>query len=106
MACRAKFVISRNSCWRVAKAWLLIFAGTGSSTVCLGGLDLRPSHRHKVVSDDAPAHVSFKSNRALVKCPPHSKAMLKCAHPGFNARSPALAASEPALFLSFGASGA
>jgi hypothetical protein len=52
------------------------------------------------MSDDAPANMSFKSNLSLVKGSPHAKAVFERAQPRFNACSPALAAPEPALFLS------
>jgi hypothetical protein len=51
------------------------------------------------MGDDAPAHVSFKSNLTLKKGPLHAKAVFERAQARFNACSPALATPKPALFL-------
>ena len=58
------------------------------------------THRHKIMSDDAPANVSFKSDLTLVKGSLHAEAVFERAHTCFNACSPALATPKPALFLS------
>ena len=66
------------------QALLFIFAGTAYPLSALRSLipERVIATSRKIVSDDAPAHVSFKSNLALIKSPPHSKAMLGVCSPG------------------------
>jgi hypothetical protein len=58
------------------------------------------------MSDDAPANVSFKSNLTLIMGSLHAEAVFEGAQPRFNACSPALPTSKPALFLSRSPAGA
>ena len=79
---------------------MVLVVGNASSTaaapMALTGLD----SCHKVMGDDAPANVSFKSNLTLIKGSLHAKAVFERAEPRLNARSPALTTAKPALFLS------
>jgi hypothetical protein len=68
--------------------------------VLIGVFHTGSTHRHKIMGDDAPANMSFKSNLTLIKGSLHAKAVFERAQARFNACSPALATPKPALFLS------
>ena len=64
----------------------------------MAALGTGSTHRYKIMSDDAPADVSFKSNLTLIESSPHTKAVFERAKARFNACSPALTTPKPALF--------
>src|ERR1700746_1422215 len=102
MATCARCLIWRSSSRRGDEVWFLL-AGIASTTAAalLGALiQTASTHGDKVMGDDAPANVSFKSDLAFIKGSPHAKAVFERAHARFNACSPALATAEPTLFLS------
>ena len=72
----------------------------------IAALSRGSTHGYKIMGDDAPADVSFKSNLTLIKSSVHSEAVFERAHARFNACSPALATAKPALFLAKSPSGA
>jgi hypothetical protein len=78
MALWASCLIWLSSCSRAAEDWFLI-VGIASpiTTASLGALDTGSTHRHEIMSDDAPANVSFKSNLTLVKSSPHAEAVFE-----------------------------
>ena len=43
----------------------------------MAALQTGSTHRHKILSDDAPANVSFKSNLTLIKDSLHAKAVFE-----------------------------
>jgi len=96
MAACANCLICLSSSIRGAGAWFLVLGIVSPTTTTPIG----STHRHKIMSDDAPADVSFKSDLTLVKGSLHTKAVFERAHTRFNASSPALATAKPALFLS------
>ena len=101
MAACASCLICLSSCRRAAEAWSLVLGiASPTATAPIAALEMGSTHRHKVMGDDAPANVSFKSNLTLIKGSLHAKAVLERAKPRLYARSPALATPEPALFLS------
>jgi hypothetical protein len=71
-----------------------------TTTTSSAALATRSTHRHKIMSDDAPADVSFKSDLTLIKGSLQAEAVFEYAHACFDACSPALATPKPALFLS------
>jgi hypothetical protein len=101
MAACANWLICLSSSSREAGAWFLVLGIVSPTTTTpIGALAIDSTHRHQIMSDDAPAEVSFKSDLTLVEGSLHSKAVFERAHTRFNARSPALATAKPTLFLS------
>jgi predicted NAD/FAD-binding protein len=80
-------------CW-------LAFVSTATTALIGAFVQTGSAHCHKVMADDAPAKVSFKSDLAFVKGSPHAKTVFEGAHARFNACCPALATPKPALLLS------
>src|SRR5258708_36288389 len=90
-----------SSVFRGDESWLLVLGILSpTTTTSSAALANGSTHRHKIMSDDAPADVSFKSNLTLIKGSLHAEEVFECAHACFNACSPALATPKPALFLS------
>ena len=53
---------------RALKAWFLVVGiASPTPTALIAVLATGSTHGHKIMGDDAPANVSFKSNVALVK---------------------------------------
>jgi hypothetical protein len=97
----ANCLICLSSSSRGAAGWFLVLGIVSPTTTApIAALPRSSTHRHKIMSDDAPAKVPFKSDLTLVKGSLHAKAVFERAHACFNARSPALATPKPALFLS------
>jgi hypothetical protein len=90
------------------RSLVFFFVGIASptTTVLIAAFHTGSTHRHKIMSDDAPANMSFKSNLTLIKGSLHAKAVFERAQARFNACSPALATPKPALFLSRSPGGA
>jgi len=63
MAACANCLICLSSSIRGAGAWFLVLGIVSPTTTTPIG----STHRHKIMSDDAPADVSFKSDLTLVK---------------------------------------
>jgi hypothetical protein len=85
---------------RAFEAWFLVVGiASPTPTTPIAALPTASTHCHKIVSDDAPANVSFKSDLTLVTGSLHAKAVFEPAHARFKACSPALATPKPALFL-------
>jgi hypothetical protein len=86
---------------RALEAWFLVFGiASPTTTAPMAALPTGSTHRHKILSDDAPANVSFKSNLTLIKGSLHAKAVFERTQARFNACSPTLATAKPTLFLS------
>jgi hypothetical protein len=79
---------------------LRIFASKTQRNSPIAAVATDSTYCHKIMSDDAPANVSFKSDLTLVKGSLHAKAVFERAQARFNACSPALATPKPALFVS------
>src|SRR5580692_9249244 len=107
MAAWASCLICFSSRSRAAEAgFLVVGIASPTTTVFLAAFHTGSTHRHKIMGDDAPANVSFKSNLPLIKGSFHAKAVFERAQARFNACSPALATPKPALFLSKSPAGA
>ena len=101
MAPCASCLIWLSSRSRALEAWFLVVGiASPTTTAPIAALQTGSTHRHKIMSDDAPANISFKSNLTLIKGSLHAKAVFERAQARFNACSPALATAKPALFLS------
>jgi hypothetical protein len=99
MAACASCLICLSSCSRAFESWFLVLGiASPTTTTPIAALATDSTHCHKIMSDDAPADVSFKSDLTLVKGSLHSKAVFEGAQARFNACSPALATAKPALF--------
>ena len=107
MAACASSLICFSSRSRAAEAWFLVVGiASPTTTAFIATLQTGSTHRHKIMGDDAPAKVSFKSNLTFIKSSLHAKAVFERTQARFNACSPALATPEPALFLSRSPAGA
>src|SRR5271165_2838574 len=101
MAACANCLICLSSSCRGTEGWFLVLGIVSpTTTTSSAAVATASTHRHKIMSDDAPAEVSFKSDLTLVEGSLHSKAVFERAHTRFDASSPALATAKPALFLS------
>ena len=101
MAACANWLICLSSSCRETEGWFLVLGIVSPTpTTSSAALATGSTHRHKIMSDDAPADVSFKSDLTLVKGSLHTKAVFERAHTRFDASSPALATAKPTLFLS------
>ena len=101
MAPCASCLICLSSRSRALEAWFLVVGiASPTTTAPIAAVQTGSTHRHKILSDDAPANISFKSNLTLIKGSLHAKAVFERAQARFNACSPALATAKPALFLS------
>src|ERR1700752_1571816 len=81
MAACANCLICLSSSIRGAGAWFLVLGIVSPTTTAPSAALARSStHRHKIMSDDAPANVSFKSDLTLVKGSLHAKAVFERAH--------------------------
>ena len=100
MAACANCLICLSSSCRGTEGWFLVLGIVSpTTTTSSAALATGSTYRHKIMSDDAPADVSFKSDFTLIKGSLHAEAVFECAHACFNACSPALATPKPALFL-------
>ena len=101
MAACASCLIWLSSSSRTFESWFLVIGiASPTTTTPIAALARGSTHRHKIMSDDARANVSFKSDLTLVKGSLHAKAVFERAQARFNACSPALTTAKPALFLS------
>jgi hypothetical protein len=75
---------------------LVVGIASPTTTTPIAALPTGSTYYHKIVSDDAPANVSFKSDLTLVTGSLHAKAVFERAQARFNACSPALATPKPA----------
>jgi hypothetical protein len=90
MAAWASCLIWPSSRSRAVEAsFLVVGIASPTATVLIVVLAAGSTHGHKIMGDDAPANVSFKSNLALVKGSLHVEAVFERAQPRFNAGSPA-----------------
>src|SRR6201997_4254435 len=81
MAVCASCLICLSSSSRGAAGWFLVLGIVSPTTTAPSAALARSStHRHKIMSDDAPANVSFKSDLTLVKGSLHAKAVFERAH--------------------------
>ena len=95
MAAGASCLISLSSRSRALEPWSLVVGIVSPTTpTAISALPTGSTHCHKIVSDDAPANVSFKSDFTLVKGSLHAKAVFERAQARFNACSPTLATTE------------
>src|SRR6516165_6508450 len=80
---------------RALKAWFLV-VGIASPTprALIVTLATGSTHGHKIMGDDAPAKVSFKSNLALVKGPLHVEAVFERALAALQCRLSSLGHAE------------
>ena len=84
MAPCASCLICLSSRSRALEAWFLVVGiASPTTTTPITALQTGPTHRHKILSDDAPANVSFKSNLTLIKSL-HAETVFECAHACFN----------------------
>src|SRR3954447_15296078 len=89
MAACASCLIWLSSRRRLAEAgFLVVGIASPTATAPIAVLHRGSTHCHKVMGDDAPANVSFKSNLTLIKGSLHAKAVFERAQPRFNACSP------------------
>ena len=66
MAPCASCLICLSSRSRGLEAWFLVVGiASPTTTALMAALQTGSTHRHKILSDDAPANVSFKSNLTL-----------------------------------------
>src|SRR5580700_9402642 len=101
MAACASCLISLSSSCRGTEGWFLVLGIVSpTTTTSSAALATGSTYSHKIMSDDAPTHVSFKSDLTLIKGSLHAETVFARAHACFNACSPALATPKPALFLS------
>src|SRR5258708_16679244 len=88
MAACANCLICLSSSCRGTEGWFLVLGIVSpTTTTASAALATGSTHRHKIMSDDAPADVSFKSNLTLIKGSLHAEAVFECAHACFNACS-------------------
>src|SRR6516165_3367666 len=101
MAACANCLICPSSCSRAFASWFLVVGIASPTTTApiAAALATGSTHCHKIMSDDAPANVPFKSDLTLVEGSLHSKVVFERAHARFDASSPASATPKPALFL-------
>src|SRR6476646_6763321 len=86
MAACANCLICLSSSCRGTEGWFLVLGIVSpTTTTSSAALATGSTHRHKIMSDDAPADVSFKSNLTLIKGSLHAEAVFECAHACFNA---------------------
>src|SRR5580704_4563505 len=89
MAACANCLICLSSSCPGTEAWFLVLGIVSpTTTTSSAALATGSTHRHKIMSDDAPADVSFKSDLTLIKCSLHAEAVFECAHACFDACSP------------------
>src|SRR5271168_690396 len=100
MAPCASSLIWLSSRSRALEAWFLVVGvASPTTTAPIAALQTGSTHRHKILSDDAPANMSFKIQSHPYKASLHAKAVFERAQARFNACSPSLATAKPALFL-------
>src|SRR5712691_8233135 len=94
MAISARRSISASSLrrWAVASTDLAMVPPTR----------LKASDGKQILGNHTPAHVTLKSRLSFISHSPHGKRMLQGTDGGFQARSPAQRAPEPALLLVLG----
>ena len=78
MAACASCLIWLSSSSRTFESWFLVIGiASPTTTTPIAALARGSTHRHKIMSDDAPANVSFKSDLTLVKGSLHAKAVFE-----------------------------
>jgi hypothetical protein len=78
MAACASCLICLSSRRRAAEAWFLVGIASATATATpIAALASDSTHCHKIMSDDAPANMSFKSNLTLIKGSLHTKAVFE-----------------------------